>query len=143
MGIDHNTIPAAAYVRTAHVHQEGSLDRQRMEITKLAERDNYQIVRWYEDAGFSGVDSARRPAFQQMLTDAEAGHFQTILIEDLSRFSREESFTVAHHLERLRKANVELVSCEGGRLHREGLIQAFAAIADRLKQGSRGEGRAT
>ena len=58
-------IPAAGYVRMSTDDQNDSPDRQRHEIQALAERDGYEILRWYEDHGISGTASKNRPGFQR------------------------------------------------------------------------------
>ena len=55
--------PALAYVRMSDDRQADSPDQQRAEITKLAERGGYQILRWYIAEGISGDDTGRRVAF--------------------------------------------------------------------------------
>ncbi len=42
-------ITAVAYVRMSSNKQEASPNQQREEITKLAEREGYRIIRWYTD----------------------------------------------------------------------------------------------
>lgn len=48
-----------------------SIDAQRKNVQKLANLKDFEIVREYVDAGFSGADIQNRPAFTQMMRDIE------------------------------------------------------------------------
>ena len=47
-------INAVAYVRMSSDKQEASPKQQRDEITKLAQREGYSVIRWYTDEAVSG-----------------------------------------------------------------------------------------
>jgi len=53
-----------------------------------AEREGWTVVDVFADSAISGA-SASRPRFQQLITDARAGHFEVILAEALDRLSRD------------------------------------------------------
>jgi site-specific DNA recombinase len=78
---------AVAYVRMSTQQQENSPERQREQIRAYAEQQGYHVVRWYEDLGMRGSD-INRPQFQAMLQDAQAGQFEVILADELSRLTR-------------------------------------------------------
>lgn len=109
-------IPAVGYIRMSTDQQEDSPARQRVEIEKLAARDGYRIIAWYEDHGLTGTESANRPEFQSLLQAAARGEFQAILLSEQSRFSREDPLDVMFHWRLLRDAGVKLVSSQGGEL---------------------------
>ncbi len=67
--------------------ESASIENQRKILRDYAEKNGFVIKREYSDDGFSGT-SLNRPAFQQMLADAERGEFQIILTKDLSRLGR-------------------------------------------------------
>jgi DNA invertase Pin-like site-specific DNA recombinase len=71
----------------------------------------WQIVQEYSDEGKSARtdDLAKRPAFAQMLADAEAGLFDVIVVHKLDRFARNLRVTL-ETLERLDRAGVAFVS---------------------------------
>ena len=50
-----------------------SLEAQKNCLKKFAEREEMQIVDYYEDAGKSGKSIEGRPAFKKMLSDIESG----------------------------------------------------------------------
>ena len=93
---------AVGYIRMSTGRQDDSPARQRVEILKLAARDGFQIVGWYEDHGLTGTESANRPEFQRLLRDAQREQFSAVLMYEISRFSREEIFDVMLHWRLLR-----------------------------------------
>lgn len=106
-------IPAAGYVRMSTDQQEDSPERQRSEIIEIADRNGYEIIRWYEDHGLTGTKSKNRPQFQQMLKDAPSGDFSAVLMHEQSRFSRETMLQFASHLNSLNEVGVDLVTRKG------------------------------
>ena len=80
---------AVGYIRMSSDQQEASPARQKSEIEQLADREGYKIIRWYEDRGLTGTKS---------------GTFQAILMNEQSRFSREDVFAVVAHWHLLREA---------------------------------------
>lgn len=57
--------------------------------SEFAARLGKAVFRVYDDAGVSGAFYESRPGLQQMLTDLEAGWFDTIIFLDISRASRD------------------------------------------------------
>lgn len=86
---------AVLYARCSTEEQtEGySLDAQIGRCREYCEAHGWQIVSEYLDAGFSGR-SARRPEFEQMIRDAEAGLFDVLVTHKLDRFSRSLKDTI-------------------------------------------------
>lgn len=126
MSKTNKLIPAAGYLRKSRKGenkdgsevQEKSIPQQKKEITKLAEREGFRIVRWYADPGVSGWKrGAKRPDFHKMLTDAdEHGDFQAVLCDNVDRFSRAEVDAVQEDARQLRMAGVRwIVSAAQGR----------------------------
>jgi DNA invertase Pin-like site-specific DNA recombinase len=68
-------------------------------------QNNCAIVEEYVDTA-SGSGKVRRPAFERMMADAEAGKFGMVVFWALDRFSREGVLGCLRHLERLDKAGV-------------------------------------
>ncbi len=130
-------IPAVGYIRMSTDRQEHSPQRQRREIQQLADHEGYHIIKWYEDHGLTGTESANRPEFQQLLRDAERRRFEAILLYEQSRFSREDIFDVVVHWRLLREAGVEIVTCQRGRLRFDDLGGIITAIID--QHGAREE----
>jgi len=111
------TIPAVAYIRMSSSKQEASPERQREEITRLAERHGYHVVREYSDEAVSGAATHKRHGFLRMVKDAETkGDFRVILVWDLSRFGRFDSVESGKYVDTLRRASVELHTVTEGRI---------------------------
>lgn len=104
---------AALYVRVSSEEQvEGySLSAQERAISAYCAFHEYEVVARYRDEGKSARtdDLGKRPAFRQMLADAEAGRFDAVIVHKLDRFARNLRVTL-ETLDRLEKANVGFVS---------------------------------
>src|SRR5688500_12967749 len=107
------TIRAGLYERVSSEEQvEGySLDAQDRAGRLYCEAHGWEIIQVYRDEGRSARtdDLAKRPAFQQMLADAEAGLIDVIVVHKLDRFSRNRRVAF-EAFERLGKARVGFVS---------------------------------
>ncbi|MPZ99097.1 MAG: hypothetical protein GEU80_07110 [Dehalococcoidia bacterium] len=104
---------AVGYVRVSSDEQvEGlSLDAQRHEIAGHCETHGYDLITYYADEGISAYTDyiEKRPAFAEMLGQAERGGFDLVIVRDLSRFARRSSVqSVA--FERLGRAGVGFAS---------------------------------
>ena len=109
-------IPAVGYIRMSSDRQEASPAQQKAEILKLAEREGYHIIRWYQDDGIAGWKEERE-GFQRLIGDVEKrGDFQAVLTWDQNRFSRFPVLEANHYWYLLDKAGVHLTTCNQGRL---------------------------
>jgi DNA invertase Pin-like site-specific DNA recombinase len=109
-------VPAAGYVRMSDDKQETSLKQQRQEIHRYAEKEGYQVVRWYTDEGISGDDTERRIQFKRMIGDASIGEFEAILCWDQDRFGRFDLLEAGKWISPLRDAGVHLATVTQGRI---------------------------
>jgi len=79
----------AIYVRRSVSDKDNnslSIDSQKAECIKsLDEGESYRI---YCDEGKSGKNIEKRPAFQQMMSDAKKGFIERIIVKKYDRFSR-------------------------------------------------------
>lgn len=66
----------------------GSIQNQKAMLLQYAEEQGWEVYRIYSDDDYTGSDRSR-PAFQQLLRDAQAGRFNIILCKTQSRFTRE------------------------------------------------------
>ena len=106
--------PAAQYLRMSTDHQRYSLANQAAVIGAYADAEGFDVVRTFEDAGVSGVTTARRNGLKALLRDALAPDrpFDTILVLDVSRWGRFQDPDEAAHYEFLcREAGVEVRYC--------------------------------
>lgn len=67
-----------------------SIQNQRYMLTSYAYEKDWEIYKIYSDEDYSGSDITR-PAFNEMLRDAENQKFQILLCKSLSRFARDVS----------------------------------------------------
>lgn len=66
----------------------GSILNQKAMLTQYAEARGWEIYEIYSDDDYAGSDR-KRPAFNRLLADAEAGRFDIVLCKTQSRFTRE------------------------------------------------------
>lgn len=67
-----------------------AVERQRAECLAVAQREGLTLVETYTDNGVSAYSrTAKRPAFDKMTRDYEAGAFDVVVCWDLDRFSRQ------------------------------------------------------
>src|SRR4030065_847242 len=79
----------AIYARySTDMQREESIQDQYRNCNRYAEREGWQIIKRYKDEAISGAVKDR-PDYQKMLKDAEAKVFDILLIDDLSRLSRD------------------------------------------------------
>jgi site-specific DNA recombinase len=82
---------AAIYTRVSTDEQAEhgySLGEQARRGAALIEREGWQHVGTYEDAGLSGSD-ANRPAYRRLLDDVAAGLIDVVVVVALDRFGRD------------------------------------------------------
>ena len=111
-----------------------SLEAQKNCLTKFVEREEMQIVNYYEDAGKSGKSIEGRPAFKKMLSDIESGQsVDYILVYKLSRFGRNAA-DILNSLELIQTYDVNLICIEEGidssQTSGKLLISVLSAVAE-------------
>ena len=97
---------AAVYARVSTADQNPQ--SQMLDLEQLAVQRGFEIVARYVDHGISGTRS-RRPGLDNMLADAQRGHFDVLLVWACDRIAR----SVKHFLdvlEELNRLNVQFVS---------------------------------
>lgn len=81
---------AVVYARySSDKQRESSIADQVRNCEGYANREGIQILHVYQDQAVSG-SVRNREAYQQMLTASETGLFQVLLVDDLSRLSRDD-----------------------------------------------------
>lgn len=103
----------AAYARYSSDQQrDASLEDQLRNCRSYAARQGWPEPVAYTDAAISGA-RRDRPAYRQLLTDIGQQAYDVLLVDDLSRLSR-DSAECAHVVKRLRFAGVRLIGvCDG------------------------------
>lgn len=81
----------AAYLRISSDPTESRIgvERQRREIADLAGRLETEVGAWHEDNDVSAYRGKRRPAFEALVADLEAGRVATLLAWDQDRIARD------------------------------------------------------
>jgi DNA invertase Pin-like site-specific DNA recombinase len=72
----------------AQLGESDSIANQREMLTRYAQEHGFYNTRCFVDDGYTGTNFDR-PAFKEMMTEAESGRVETILVKDLSRFGRD------------------------------------------------------
>ena len=65
-----------------------SIHNQKSLLLRYAVTHGFEVEQIYADDNYSGTDHTR-PAFRQMIRDAEARRFDVILVKNQSRFTRD------------------------------------------------------
>ena len=80
----------AAYCRvsTDTADQLNSLEAQKDFFSEYTKRTGDTLVRLYADEGISGTKIKNRKEFLRMMSDAEKGMFDMVVVKDISRFAR-------------------------------------------------------
>ena len=115
-------IRVAAYVRvsTGHIEQENSYDAQLVYFKeRISSNPAWKFAGIYADRGRSGTNCIKRPGFQQMLRDAEAGKFDLLLVKTVSRFAR-NTVDLLEAIRRLNGLDIKVLF-EQQHLYAEGL----------------------
>lgn len=104
--------PGAVYRRVSTDKQDAL--RQKNSTNRWLERHHLSVPnhRIYEDIGWSRADAHRRPAFQRLIRDAEAGRVRWIVIDRHDRFETADKFELFAYLHRLRKAHCRLFTVD-------------------------------
>jgi len=102
---------AAIYTRVStpgQVQNGESLEMQKEELLEYIRNKKWELYKIYEDGGFSG-GTTKRPAFQEMLRDAESKRFDVIVVYKIDRLSR-TVLDFHKTMEIFKKHSIEFVS---------------------------------
>jgi len=84
----------AAYARYSSENQrDASIEDQFRNCQQYASRQGWVIENWYEDRAISGSHTHRN-GYQTLLQDAARHIFDVVLVDDLSRLSRDEAESI-------------------------------------------------
>ncbi len=98
----------AAYCRvsTDKEDQLNSLEAQKVFFAEYTKRTGDSLVRLYADEGISGTKIKNRKEFLRMMTDAEHGLFEMIVVKDISRFAR-NTVDLLQNIRKLKSLGIE------------------------------------
>lgn len=103
---------AYAYLRASTDRQDASVPAQRQAISQFCEREQIEIVQWFEDDGVSGK-SFERPGYRRMRALVIGGNpddVAHIVVWSLSRFTRVDADDFVIEKRTLARAGVAIVS---------------------------------
>jgi site-specific DNA recombinase len=106
----------AVYYRMSTDAQEESIDRQKSQVGPHCEKQGYAVAAEEADEGISGSEVGRRSGLQRLLALARAGKIDGIVVDDLKRLARLDSWDMAELLNPLRKAGVWVETVARGRM---------------------------
>ncbi|MDR3149676.1 MAG: recombinase family protein [Oscillospiraceae bacterium] len=93
-------------VSTNKDDQLNSLEAQRLFFAAYAKSINAVLVRIYADEGISGLSLKKRTEFLNMMSDAEQGLFDMVVVKDVSRFAR-NTVDLLQSVRRLKALGIE------------------------------------
>jgi site-specific DNA recombinase len=105
-----NKSKAVIYARfSSGLQREESIDAQVRACRYFAQKQNMNIVKIYSDRAKSGTSVKGREEFLQMISDAENGDFDVVLVHKLNRFGRDGLDTLQYK-KVLEQSGVSLIS---------------------------------
>ena len=98
----------AAYCRvsTDKEDQLNSLEAQKAFFAEYTKRTGDHLVRLYADEGLSGTKIKNRKEFLRMMSDAEHGVFEMVVVKDISRFAR-NTVDLLQNIRKLKSLGIE------------------------------------
>lgn len=98
----------AAYCRvsTDKADQLNSLEAQKDFFSEYTQRTGDNLVRLYADEGISGTKIKNRKEFLRMMSDAEHGLFDMVVVKDISRFAR-NTVDLLQNVRKLKSLGIE------------------------------------
>ena len=98
----------AAYCRvsTDKADQFNSLEAQKEFFSEYTKRTGDTLVRLYADEGISGTKIKNRKEFLRMMSDAEHGLFDMVVVKDISRFAR-NTVDLLQNVRKLKSLGIE------------------------------------
>lgn len=85
---------AGIYLRLSkeHTEESNSIEAQRVITTDYAKKNGFNIVKEYQDNGYSGILD-NRPALNEMIMDILRGFINMVIVKDISRLTRDKNKT--------------------------------------------------
>ena len=104
---------AVLYARfSTELQREASIGDQFRNCERFAAREGWQIVARFEDQAISGM-KRDRAGYQALLAAAKRGEFDVLVVDDLSRLSRDE-IEIKQTIRRFRFAGLRIVGISDG-----------------------------
>ena len=68
--------------------ESNSITNQKKFLEDYARENGFKNIQHFSDDGYSGTNF-ERPAFKRLIQEIEAGHVDTVIVKDMSRFGRD------------------------------------------------------
>ncbi len=94
---------------SSHGQNEQSIEAQVRICTECAESKGLEVVNLYTDKARTGTNDAR-PAFQKMISDAQLGTFQYIIVYMFDRFARNRRDSILYKEMLKEKYGIKVIS---------------------------------
>lgn len=104
------------YCRRSTDRQEQSIPDQQRAIEKYCDENGHRIDRWYIDDAISGTSALKRPAFQELISDAQQPGrvFRYVVVYDVKRFGRVGNDEAGYYRHILQKHGVDVLYVSEG-----------------------------
>jgi DNA invertase Pin-like site-specific DNA recombinase len=99
---------AAVYARVSTQEGRQHLENQLQQLRAYAKRMRWTIIETYTDQASGAKDN--RPGFEKMMHAAAGKQFDVLLVNDLSRMTRQGPAAAFRYIERLNSSGVEFHS---------------------------------
>ena len=103
---DDMNIAAYCRVSTDKEDQLNSLEAQKEFFAEYTKRTGDTLVGLYADEGISGTKIKNRKEFLRMMTDAQHGLFDLVVVKDISRFAR-NTVDLLQNVRKLKSLGIE------------------------------------
>ena len=103
---DDMNIAAYCRVSTDKEDQLNSLEAQKEFFAEYTKRTGDTLVGLYADEGISGTKIKNRKEFLRMMTDAQHGLFDLVVVKDISRFAR-NTVDLLQNIRKLKSLGIE------------------------------------
>ena len=103
---DDMNIAAYCRVSTDKEDQLNSLEAQKEFFAEYTKRTGNTLVGLYADEGISGTKIKNRKEFLRMMTDAQHGLFDLVVVKDISRFAR-NTVDLLQNVRKLKSLGIE------------------------------------
>ena len=105
---------AVSYARfSTDLQNEKSIEDQEALNRLFAQKNEYELVKFYSDAAQSGASILGREGLLELLADAKERKFDAVIVEELDRLSRDMEDLAGIH-KRLSFMNIEIVAVHEG-----------------------------
>lgn len=120
----------AAYIRVSDDQQD--TERQYSAVRAFEKKHGVSISKhhWYEDEGWARDTADDRPAFQQLMKQAENGVISWIVVSERDRFGTKDADEFIHFRYQLRKWGCRLFDANGTDWTRKDIATVITAVVD-------------